>query len=402
MISRRDLLKAAGIGAVACGAPGLSFARGGGEERFVLVILRGAADGLAVAPPHGDGSYRRLRGELALPPPGERDGALPLDGLFGLHPRLRGVHGEYQAERALVVHAIASPYRERSHFDGQDVLENGGAAVGTARDGWLNRSLAPLGGSLGDEVAIAMAQTTPLVLRGDHSVTSWAPSRLPEADDGTLRRLEAMYAHDEFFATRLAQALEAQRIADDASMPRGMSRRRGRGAQQVRATMQAASRFLSADDGLRIAVIEMGGWDTHANQGTTGGALANRLEALDEGLMALRDGLGDAWSRTIVAVVTEFGRTVAVNGTRGTDHGTASAAILVGGAVAGGRVVADWPGLRQSDLHQARDLRATADLRSLFKGVLSEHLSIPDALLEDVVFPRSVTAPRMTGLVRRA
>lgn len=398
MVNRRDLLKAAGIGAIASGIPGLSLAGTDGEERFVLVILRGAADGLAVAPPYGDGNYRKVRGELALPAPGDDGGLLKLDGLFGLHPGLEGVYGEYLDERALIVHAIASPYRERSHFDGQDVLENGGATVGVARDGWLNRTLQPLGGSPGDEVAIAMAQTTPLVLRGDNSVMSWAPSQMPDADDSTLRRLQAIYADNEFFATRLTQALEAQQIAEGDSMMSGRPAR-GNNAQQAQAMTQATARFLTADDGPRIAVIEAGGWDTHANQGTTGGALANRLEALDKGLMALRDGLGDAWSKTVVAVVTEFGRTVAVNGTRGTDHGTASAAIVLGGAVNGGRVLADWPGLRLSDLYQGRDLKPTTDMRSLFKGVLSEHLLISDKLLNEKVFPDSAAVPRMTGLV---
>lgn len=400
MVSRRDLLKAAGFGAIAGSLPGLSLATAPGEQRFVLVILRGAADGLAIAPPYGDGNYRGVRGELALPLPGSADAVHKLDGLFGLHPSLRGIYDEYRANRALIVHAIASPYRERSHFDGQDVLESGAAAVGLRRDGWLNRSLRPLGGSLGDDVAIAMAQTTPLVLRGDNSVMSWAPSPLPDADDGTLRRLQAIYAEDEFFATRLSQALEAQHIAENESMTRGRPGRRGNDAQQTRSIMQAAARFLAADGGARIAVLEGGGWDTHANQGTSGGALAARLEALDGGLMALRDGLGEGWSQTVVAVVTEFGRTVAVNGTRGTDHGTASAAILLGGAVAGGKVLADWPGLRPADLWQGRDLRPTLDLRSLFKGILSEHFGLRDELLHEVVFPDSGSAPRMTGLVR--
>ena len=400
MVSRRQVLKAAGIGAIASSIPGLSFAKLEGEQRFVLVILRGAADGLAVAPPYGDGNYRKVRGELALPGPGDSDGLMKLDGLFGLHPSLKGIHGEYENDSALIVHAIASPYRERSHFDGQDVLENGGAAVGMARDGWLNRSLQPLGSSLGEEVAIAMAQTTPLVLRGDNSVMSWAPSRLPDADDSTLRRLQAMYADDEFFATRLTQALEAQAIAEGDSMMSDNQARRGNDAQQSRAMMQATARFLTAEDGPRIAVLETGGWDTHANQGTTGGALANRLQALDDGLMTLRDEMGDTWSHTVVAVVTEFGRTVAVNGTRGTDHGTGSAAILLGGAVDGGRVIADWPGLRTSDLYQGRDLAPTTDMRSLFKGILSEHLSLSDKLLNNLAFPDSASAPRMTGLIR--
>jgi len=399
MISRRDILRFAGAAAMASGIPGLTFARAESDARFVLVILRGAADGLAIAAPYGDGNYRKIRGELALPAPGDNGGLNKLDGLFGLHPSLPNIYEQYREDQALIVHAVASPYRERSHFDGQDVLENGAAQVGTLRDGWLNRALEPLGGALGDEMAIAMAQNTPLVLRGDNSVTSWAPSQLPDAEASTLRRLQDLYASDAFFATRLTQALDAQAIADG-EPGMGQMRSRGNDAEQLRTMMQAAARFLTADDGPRIAVLEASGWDTHANQGTTTGSLANRLEGLDNGLLTLQSGLGDAWSKTIVAVVTEFGRTVAVNGTRGTDHGTASAAILLGGAVAGGRVMTDWPGLRSADLYQGRDLKPTTDMRSVFKAVLAEHLELPETYLESVVFPDSKAAPPMRDIVR--
>lgn len=399
MVNRRDMLRFAGAAAISSGIPGLTFARAESDARFVLVVLRGAADGLAVAAPYGDGNYRKLRGELALPAPGDSDGLNKLDGLFGLHPSLPNIYKQYREDQALVFHAVASPYRERSHFDGQDMLENGAGQVGSLRDGWLNRALEPLGGALGNEVAIAMAQNTPLVLRGNNSVTTWAPSQLPDAEESTLLRLQDLYASDEFFATRLAQALDAQAIADgEAGM--GQMRSRGNDAEQLRTMMQAAARFLTAEDGPRIAVLEAGGWDTHANQGTTTGSLANRLESLDNGLLTLQSGLKEAWSKTIVAVVTEFGRTVAVNGTRGTDHGTASAAILLGGAVAGGRVVTDWPGLRGADLYQGRDLRPTTDLRSVFKAVLAEHLELPEAHLESVVFPNSRSAPPVQDIVR--
>ena len=399
MVSRRDLLKAAGMGAIATSFPAMSLAGANTESRFVLVILRGAADGLALAAPYGDGHYRKLRGELALPSPGENGGLLKLDGMFGLHPSLAGIYAEYEKDQALIVHAVASPYRDRSHFDGQDILENGASAVGSLRDGWLNRALGPLGGSLGNETAIAMAQNTPLVLRGSNSVTSWAPSRLPDADESTLRRLQAMYAEHAFFSTRLEQALQSQQIAAGQGDLDQM-RTRGNEAQQMRTMMQAAARFLTAPEGPRIGVLEAGGWDTHANQGAATGSLANRLDGLDRGLMALRDGLGKTWSQTVVAVVTEFGRTAAVNGTRGTDHGTASAAILLGGAVSGGRVITDWPGLRASDLYDGRDLRPTADLRSVFKGVLAEHLGLPDSLLAKTVFPDSRAAGSMRDLIR--
>ena len=399
MINRRDILKGAGLGALVSAYPGLVLAKAETDARFVLVILRGAADGLALAAPYGDGSYQRIRGELALPNPGQEGGVLKLDGLFGLHPALQGVYDEFRAKRAVVLHAVASPYRDRSHFDGQDVLENGAASVGSLRDGWLNRALAPLGGSLGSEAAIAMAQNTPLVLRGENSVTSWAPSRLPDADDSTLARLQDLYAGDEFFAVRLAQALRSQEIAmAEAGMDR--MRPRSRDAEHVLAMMQATARFLTADAGPRIAVVETSGWDTHANQGTTGGLLFNRLAGLDAGLTALKTGLGKTWSDTVVAIVTEFGRTVAVNGTRGTDHGTAAAAIVMGGGVNGGRVVADWPGLRPADLYEGRDLMPTTDVRSLFKSILAEHLEVPEAFVERAVFPDSRHAVRLNDIIR--
>jgi uncharacterized protein (DUF1501 family) len=398
MILRRDFLKAAGLGIAATGLPGVAFAQAETDARLVLVILRGAVDGLAIAAPYGDGNYSKMRGELALPAPGKKNGLLKLDGLFALHPALPGLHGDYLGGDALIVHAVASPYRERSHFDGQDVLENGGTSAGAIRDGWLNRAIAPLGGALGSETAIAMARNTPLVLRGDNSVTSWAPSQLPDAEDTTISRLQDLYADDAFFATRLTQALKAQGIAADMS---GLANktRRGNDAAYLRMLMESTARFLTAEDGPKIAVLEAGGWDTHANQGAGTGALANRLSGLDDGITALRSGLGESWNNTVVAVVTEFGRTVRVNGTRGTDHGTGTAAILTGGAVNGGRIIADWPGLAAGNLYQDRDLRATTDIRSLFKAILADHLELPNTLIESQVFPDSAAAKPIPDLI---
>ncbi len=396
MLNRRDMFKLFGVTTAAACMPRLAFAAAETDARFVLVVLRGAVDGLALAAPYADPDYERVRGELAIPRPGKAGGLLALDGLFGLHPSLAGLYERYRKNEALVVHATASPYRERSHFDGQDILENGAASVGALRDGWLNRALAPIAGDT--ELAIALAQNTPLVLRGDQSVTSWAPSRLPDADDSTIARLQRLYADDEFFAKRLEQALNSQQIAGGMGSMAD-TRPRGNEAQQFGELMRSAARFLTAPDGPRIGVLELGGWDTHANQGNTSGALANRFEALDNGIAYLREGLGTTWDDTVVAVVTEFGRTVHVNGTRGTDHGTATAAVLVGGAVNGGRVISDWPGLARKNLLAGRDLMPTTDVRSVFKAVLQEHLELPAGFVERTVFPDSSSAPALEYLV---
>ena len=397
MLNRRDVLRAFGLTAAAGSLPSLAFSDAEADSRFVLVVLRGAVDGLALAAPYGDSHYHDIRGELAVADPGQPGGLLELDGLFGLHPSLPGLYKSYRQGAALILHAVASPYRERSHFDGQDVLENGASRVGALRDGWLNRALAPI--SSPATPAIAMAQNTPLVLRGDNPVTSWAPSRLPDAEQSTLRRLQTLYADDEFFATRLEQALRSQDIAkgmDDT----GDAGPRGNEVRLFVDLMAAAARFLTAADGPNIAVVELGGWDTHANQGASTGSLANRFAALDQGLDELREGLGEAWENTAVAVVTEFGRTVRVNGTRGTDHGTGTAAIVLGGAVNGGRVIADWPGLADKDLFAGRDLQPTMDIRSVFKGLLIEHLQLSPSYVERNVFPDSATAAALENLVK--
>jgi len=390
MITRRQLLKQASIGALLTSLPGLALARAETDARLVLVILRGAMDGMSMLAPYGDAKYRGLRADIALPKPGQDGGLLKVDGLFGLHPSLKNTYDLYQSKQALLVHAVASPYRERSHFDGQDVMENGAASVRLLRDGWLNRALAPLGGGIGQEQAIALSQNTPLVLRGEQSVTSWAPSQIPDPAQDTMRRIEKLYAHDEFFSSRLAQALDSQDIAG--SMAGKSRRNRGNKGKQMEETMRSAAKFLVAKGGPRIAVVESGGWDTHQNQGASTGSLANSFSALDQGIATLKKELGDTWSKSVVMVVTEFGRTARVNGTRGTDHGTATAALLAGGALAGGRIIADWPGLSAKNLYEGRDLMPTTDIRSVFKSVLSQHLLLDEAFVDRTVFPDSNSA----------
>ena len=402
MTRRRFLEGAASLAAVGL-LPGLSLARTESDARLVLVILRGGMDGLAAVPPYGESRYERTRAGLALAAPGSEGGALKLDGTFGLHPALKTFGGLYQAGELVVLQAIATSYRERSHFDGQDILENG-TAVPHASSGWLNRALLAGSGGIAAELgapAMALAQSVPMVLRGDAPVESWAPSPLPSLDPDTLARLADLYRDDAFFATRLRQALATDEMAQRAL---GATPARGRGARRAgRAAIaplaRAAAAFLSAPDGPRIAVLESGGWDTHANQGAGQGRLATQLAALDSGVQALRAGLGSAWSQTAVIVISEFGRTVAENGTRGTDHGTAGAAFLLGGAVRGGRVVSDWPGIRKRALYEGRDLMPTLDARSLLKGVLRDHLGVPAGALEQQVFPSSAQAAPLDQLI---
>ena len=379
--TRRDALKAL---AASAASSRLALAASPGDARFVLIVLRGALDGLALAPPYGEPTYGPARGSLAFSSPTSSDGVLKLDGLFGLHPSMPNTHALFRKGEAMVLHAVASPYRARSHFDGQDVLESGAATNLAARDGWLNRALNL---SASAPSAMALAHTAPLVVRGGHSVTTWAPSRLPDASDDTLRRLGNLYSADPFFADQFEEAMTAEAIAARA----GDTPSRERGGA-FRNTMAKAAAFLSAPDGPGIAVADVDGWDTHANQGLVTGTLANRLRQLDAGLGVLRDGLAAHWTNTVVAVVTEFGRTVRPNGTRGTDHGTGGAALVLGGGVAGGRVIADWPGLRDRALYQGRDLAPTLDLRALFKSILVAHLGFDAAGVEARVFPDSGAA----------
>ena len=375
------------------------------KARFVLVILRGALDGLAAVPPLGDRDYGELRRELALHAPGETGGALHLNGFFGLHPSLAFLHECYAARELIVLHALASPYRERSHFDGQDVLENGTPRPHALQSGWLNRALAATPAPAAREAGVSLGQNVPLVMRGPAAVTSWSPSKLMALDEDTLSRITELYAGDALLATRLADALAANTIAAGDEGEAGMMAPQTtpaavRGKARYAEVVRAAAGFLRREDGPKVAVFDTSGWDTHANEGGAQGQLAARLGELDAGLATLRQELGPAWKDSAVLLLTEFGRTAAVNGTRGTDHGTATAGFLFGGAVAGGRVIADWPGLSAHALYQGRDLAPTLDVRSVLKGILTEHLAVSSRALEQSVFPDSAAATPLRGLLR--
>ncbi len=380
-----------------------SFAAAETESRLVVVILRGALDGLAAVPPVKDPGYASVRGALAFnTTAGAQDAALPLDGLFALNPALSGLHESYRSGELLIVHAVASPYRERSHFDGQNVLENGAGAPNGSADGWLNRALLELPPSPARrELGLALGQNVPLVLRGRAEVASWAPSILPNASQDFLTRLADLYSEDTALSGRLSEAMNVADLVDsDAAGGDALKPGRGDNLARLKQIVGTAGKLLAADNGPRVAVFDATGWDTHANEGTSQGALAIRLRGLDGALMALKTSLGPVWSRTAVLVMTEFGRTVQINGSRGTDHGTATCALLLGGAVKGGRVLADWPGLRTANLYEGRDLRPTMDLRQVVKGVLHEHLGIDPAALGRDVFPESAALKPSEGLIR--
>ena len=383
-----------------------------GDGRFVFIILRGALDGLTAVPPYGDSAYAALRGPLAVAPPGTVEGGLKLDNLFALHPSLAFLHECFGAKELTVLHAVATPYRERSHFDGQDVLESGVPRPHASESGWLNRALSVQGASP-RHLGVALGSNVPLVMRGPAEVASWSPSRLASLSEDTLQRVTDLYSMDTMLSQRLADALASDEIAkagqphpgDDMSSPMATAEPPAAGVQRNGAarfveTVRATASFLAKDDGPRVAVLEITGWDTHANEGGAQGQLAQRLGALDTGLREFKSALGPVWGNTAVLLATEFGRTAATNGTRGTDHGTGSAAFLVGGAVSGGRVLADWPALNASALYEGRDLKPTQDLRAVIKGVLHEQLMISDRALDTTVFPDSAGIRRIDGLIR--
>ena len=381
------------------------------NPRLLTVVLRGGLDGLALAAPAGDPDWAQLRGAQAIAATGEGAG-LPLDGFFVLNPSMPILHGLYQKREAMIAHAIATPYRERSHFDAQDVLESGLAGVGRADSGWLNRALmhiakAGAAGATANAQGLAIGAVVPLGMRGGAPVLTWIPKTFGfPLQASTIHRLADLYAHtDPGLARAFAEGIEIDKVAMSgtaAVVPAATPGQKAIPPPQFRGFIDAAAtaaRLMSAGDGPRVGVLSYDGWDTHANEGAVKGQLANRLGGLDAALGAFADGMGPVWKDTVVVVVTEFGRTARVNGTDGTDHGTATTALLLGGAVKGGRVLADWPGVAEAALYEKRDLKPTRDLRTVLKGVLRDHLGLPAPALADVVFPASAAVLPADGLI---
>jgi len=409
-LDRRSLLQsfaaASAMGAIGARA-NFAFAATPGDRRLVVVILRGALDGLAAAPPHGDKDYASVRGPLALQTGGT--GALhDLDGFFGLHPSFANLKTLYDNKQLVVFHNICSPYRDRSHFEGQNVLESGGIQPHLLQDGWLNRALQPMGITSGDR-ALAVAQTPPLMLSGKVQTGSWMPAVMPAPEELFLNQVRALYANDAVLKESLSNALALQAASqsamdDSAAMtmdPNGQKRPGGGAYGNLTPLFQGAGKLLAAADGPRVATLEASGWDTHVAEGAADGQLARRLQALDAAIDAMRAAMGpQVWDKTVVVMATEFGRTVHPNGSGGTDHGTGGAAFLLGGAVQGGQVKAEWVGLSSGALKDGRDQPARTDLRALFKGVLADHMNVPNSALETIVFPDSSAATPIKGLIR--
>src|SRR5262245_30282139 len=405
--SRREALIGSGALFAWTQVPKLARAEGR-DPRMLVIVLRGALDGLGAVAPVGDPDWVALRGDRALVLDG-RAPALPLDSFFALNSAMPNLHRLYRAQHAIVVHATATPYRERSHFDGQDVLESGIAKAGATDSGWLNRALLGLasGGRVdpGGGRCLAVGPVTPLVVRGQAPVMSWAPQQLLPASSDTQARLLDLYRHTD---PRLAAALEERirlvalggagnmEASKTAQLPPpGIGRIRAYFAEAA----GTAARYLAQPEGPRVGAMGFVGWDTHVNEGAASGQLAGLLGALDGALAAIEANMGGSWRETVVAVITEFGRTARINGSDGTDHGTGTVALLAGGALRGGRVLADWPGLKAADLYEGRDLKPTTDLRAVLKGLLRDHLRVEEAELARTVFPGGAEVMPTPGLV---
>ena len=379
MFDRRQIL--IGGSAAALMGPRIAFAKAETERRLVLLIQRGAADGLATLAPTGDPAYAGLRGDLAS----DLVGLPKLGGLFALHPSLPQLGALYGKGEVLFAHAVASPYRDRSHFDGQNVLETGGALPYDRKNGWMNRLIGLLPGP--GIKGLAVSATVPTALRGDVQVASYAPSNLPDAPQDLLQRVSMLYEGDAQLHALWNEALATRAMAGEL----GLGTARG-----AAAAGKLIASLMAGPEGARIVMAESGGWDTHAGQKNR---LANQLTGLDAVLAALRENLGAAWKDTLVVVATEFGRTAAVNGTGGTDHGTASLAMLLGGTVAGGRILTDWPGLGPSQLYEGRDLKPTMSIDALLAGAIAGHFGLDPAQAAPRLFPGGQGKP-LSGLIR--
>ncbi len=367
----------------------------GRRKTLIAVFQRGAVDGLSMVVPHGDPDYYGARGAIAIarPASGQPETTVDLDGFFGLHPAMTPLKPLWDARRLAIIHACGSADTTRSHFDAQDYMESGTPGVKSTADGWLARGLQATPRATSSPFrAVAMGPQLPRVLRGEagavamgsiaeFDVKGEGSAQMAGAVDAR-RGFESMYeqgvrdllygtAKETFEAVKMLKAAAPQRLApaNGAQYPRG---RFGDSLKQI-------AQLIRADVGVEVAFADVGGWDTHAGQGNERGQLANRLGDFSQGLAALERDLGDRMDDVVVLTMSEFGRTVRENGNRGTDHGHATAMLVLGGPVRGGAVYGRWPGLRRDQLFEGRDLAVTTDFRSLFAEVALRHLGVAPA-----------------------
>jgi uncharacterized protein (DUF1501 family) len=372
------------------GAPLVRFAHVPGEKKLVFVLLRGGFDGLAAIVPTGDPAYQATRGAMAY----DASALTRLADGFALAPGLARLGELWDANELVALHAMAIPFRTRSHFDGQAVLETGLGRPDLGADGWLNRLLQITDGR---ESAIAIAAGMPRSLMGPAQVATWSPAQLGAVNDEYLDRLHLLYRSDRVLANPFEAALQQGAIAGEMGGAGG-GRSAARGAR-FGSIFSAAARLLRAPDAPNIAALEFSGWDTHRAQGMADGALDRLLAQLADGLLTFRREMGEDWRGTTVVVMTEFGRTARPNGTGGTDHGTAGAGLVLGTDLAGSSVLSDWPGLAGAQLFENRDLRPTLDTRAVLKGVIAGTFDLT-AAQADRVFPGSADVRAVTDLMR--
>ena len=377
-LNRRAVLRLLGAAGgsyplgMALAAPGSSHELEG--PRLVVVMLRGALDGLAAVPAPGDPAWAALRTDEHA-----AAAALPLDSIFAMHPALSNLHRWYTRKELLVVHATASPYRERSHFDAQQLLESGGERPFVLSTGWLGRAL-----HASDKRAIAITAAMPLALRGADGASTWTPDLRRPVDQDLMSRVAQMYRRDGPLAAAFGEVAVQKDMAMGADSGPGFA-----------SLARQAGVFLADPNGPRVAWLEAGGWDTHANQHAR---LERLLVGLDEALAALREGLGAQWANTTVLVMTEFGRSARFNGSGGTDHGTGGVAFIAGGRVAGGTVLTDWPGLAGGQLFEGRDLKPTIDLRSVMVPIVQRQFGLDPSQIQSNILPGAIAARHVLWL----
>jgi uncharacterized protein (DUF1501 family) len=358
-------------------------------QRLVVVFLRGGIDGLSVVVPYRETTYYSDRPRIAIPQPGQANGALDLDGQFGLHPALAPLLPLWQQGSLAFVHACGSPNFTRSHFDAQDYVETGTPGIKSTRDGWMNRLLELMSGRNPIQ-AVSVSSNIPVILRGKAVVANILPgrradNRLQIDKPQIANAFDRLYGNnDPIGRTYREGRLAREELLKDLAVEMKMANRGATLSYGFPGDAQRLARLMAHDPRIQISFLEVGGWDTHVSQGASQGQLATKLDPLGKGLVALQEGLGEAYKNTTIVVVSEFGRPVKENGNGGTDHGHGNIMWLLGGGIHGGKIYGKWPGLAPE--HQGQDLAVTTDFRDVLGTVLTRKLAVNSQKLQQV-FP---------------